>query len=184
MFNKKNNKLWTVVGIIAFGVVIYVLAKHGSLIENILHQAGPWAPLAAILLYALLAITPITTDPITVIIGATYGPLIGVFIAWLGNNGAALVEYYVGKKIPYSGNPQASNPKLPFKLSKLPVNSWQFLIFGRMIPGYGGKIISILAGMHHVPLRRYLWTTALTNFGGSLILAYGGFGLIKLIKIP
>jgi uncharacterized membrane protein YdjX (TVP38/TMEM64 family) len=90
----------------------------------------------------------------------------------------------MGKKIIHSDNPQNSHHKLPFGLDKLSVNSWQFLIFGRMIPGYGGKIISILAGMHQVPMRRYLWTTALTNFCGSLMLAYGGFGLIKLIKIP
>ena len=64
----------------------------------------------------------------------------------------------------------------------MPVNSVGFLIFGRMIPGYGGKIISILAVMYKVPMKRYLWTTATTNFLGSILLSYGGFGIVSLIK--
>jgi uncharacterized membrane protein YdjX (TVP38/TMEM64 family) len=68
------------------------------------------------------------------------------------------------------------------QLGKLPVNSVGFLVFGRMIPGYGAKIISILAGVYKVPIKRYLWATALTNSLGAILLSYGGFGLVNIIK--
>jgi uncharacterized membrane protein YdjX (TVP38/TMEM64 family) len=114
--------------------------------------------------------------------GVTYGPLIGAGIALVGNTLAAMVEYFLGRRISRSTNFEKSKEKIPFGLGKLPVNSVAFLVFGRMIPGYGGKIISILAGAYKVPIKRYLWTTVLTNTIGSAILAYGGFSLVETIK--
>lgn len=180
MFTKR--KIWTVVGIVIFAVVIYFLSKHSNFVTDILYKSGPLAPIVAIVLYPLLAPTPITTDPITVIVGVTYGPLVGALIAFFGNNLAALVEYFLGSKIGKAAKFEEGKEKMPFGLGKLPVNSIGFLIFGRMIPGYGGKLISILAGTYKVPIKRYLWTTAVTNFLGSTILAYGGFSLVETIK--
>lgn len=182
MFEEKNNKIWTVLGIVILVAVIYFLSRNTGFIETILLKSGALAPIVAILLYPLLAPTPITTDPITVIVGVVYGPLIGLSIAWIGNTLAALVEYYFGMKIGSAANFEKIKGKIPLGLGKLPVNSVGFLVFGRMIPGYGGKIISILAGMHSVPIKRYLWTTAITNLLGSILLSYGGFGIVGLIK--
>ncbi len=181
---KKNKKakLGSLFALIIFVLVVYLLFKHTDYITGILKKSGPWAPIVAIVLYTVLAPTPVTTDPITIILGVTYGPLMGLGIAWVGNTLAALVEYYVGYKIHSVINEKQEVEDMPFGLGKLPVNSIPFLVFGRMIPGYGAKIISLLAGAHSVPIRRYLWTTALTNLLGSLLLAYGGFGIFKLLK--
>ncbi len=180
--SKRNGKVGTFIAILLFVIVIYFLAKHSNLITDVLHKSGPWASIVAILIYPLLALTPITTDPVTVIMSVTYGPLLGAGIALIGNTIAATIEYFLGYKIGKSVNFEERKEKMPFGLGKLPVNSIGFLIFGRMIPGYGGKILSILAGAYEVPIRRYIWTTTVTNFLGSIILAYGGFGLVETIK--
>lgn len=177
-----GSKIWTFLGIILFIAVIYFLVRHSYVITNLLHKSGAWAPIVALLLYPLLAATPITTDPITVIMGVAYGPHWGAVIAWFGNTLAATVEYLLGGRIGKATNFEKSKEKMPFGIGKLPVNSVAFLVFGRMIPGYGGKIISILAGTYKVPMKRYVWTTAITNLLGSILLAYGGFGLIEGIK--
>ena len=183
MQNKKGGVIWTIFGFLILILVIYLLARHTRFIEHLLYSSGPLAPIVAIILYPLLAPTPITTDPITVIIGVIYGPFAGVLISWIGNTLAATTEYYIGTRIHKATNFEESKNKLPFGLGKLPVNSYGFLIFGRMIPGYGGKIISILAGVYKVPLKRYIWTTALSNLLGAITLSFGGFALVKLIKI-
>lgn len=179
---KKTKPIWTILGIIILIIVFYFLGKHTDFITRLLVNSGPWAPLLALSLYPILAITPITTDPITVIIGVAYGPHIGALIAFIGNTMAAAVEYRFGSKLSQSLNLEKEKNKMPFGLGKIPVNSPLFLILGRMIPGYGSKVISILAAAYKVPLKRYLWTSALTNLLGSILLAYGGFGLIKAIK--
>lgn len=183
MFNQKNNRVWAVLGILILVVVVFLLSRHTGFIEELLLKSGAQAPVIAIILYPLLAPTPITTDPITVIVGVVYGPLIGVLIAFVGNTLAAVVEYYLGFKIGKAANFEKTKEKIPFGLGKFPVNSVGFLVFGRMIPGYGSKIISILAGAYKVPMKRYLWTTAITTLLGSILLSYGGFGLVKLLKI-
>jgi uncharacterized membrane protein YdjX (TVP38/TMEM64 family) len=52
---------------------------------------------------------------------------------------------------------------------------------GRMIPGYGPKLVSVVAGMYKVPLFRYVWTTAIPTIIGAALFAYGGYGIINLI---
>lgn len=178
----RGRKIWTIFGVMLLIVAIYLLSRHTHFITKLLYDSGPFAPVIAVVLYPLLAPTPITTDPITIIMGVVYGPHIGAGIAFIGNTLAAIVEYFLGTHIGRSTNFEKSKEKMPFGLGRLPVNSIGFLVFGRMIPGYGGKIISILAGTYKVPFRRYIWTTAVTNLLGSLLLAYGGFGIVKTIK--
>jgi uncharacterized membrane protein YdjX (TVP38/TMEM64 family) len=180
---QKNNKLWSTISLILFVVLMVYVVKNLRDVETIILKAGVAGPLVAILLYGIFAATPITTDPLTLIGGAIFGPVVGIAVSWMGNNLAATVEYYVGKRLDEMSTIREAKAKLPFGLSKLPVNSPWFLIFGRLIPGYGGKVISIMAGMYHVPVKRYLWTTALTNLLGSVLLSYGGYNLAHLVKV-
>jgi len=181
MFKEENNKLGTIFSIGFIIVVFYFLIKDIHNIQSIILRSGVWAPIVAIFLYAVLSPTPISTDPITIIVGTIYGPLIGAVIAWIGNMLASFIEYYLGTRIHKVTNFDKTKKHLPFGLSKLPVNSPSFLILGRLIPFYGGKIISILAGIYKVPIMIYLWTTMVTNLLGSVILAFGGFHLINLL---
>ena len=182
MFPKKNNRLWTLLGIIFFAIIFYFVAKNFRDVEKIIRNAGLLGPAVAIFLYGIFAATPITTDPLTIVSGVLFGPILGIIISWLGNNVAAMVEYYVGRHIGNISNFKKAKNKLPFGLNRLPVDSPWFLIFGRLIPGYGGKLISIMAGVYHVSLSNYLWTTAITNLCGSFLLSYGGFRFIHFLK--
>lgn len=152
------------------------------MISQVIYNSGALAPIIALILYPALAPTPITTDPITIVVSIIYGPFIGTIIAIAGNMMSAVVEYRIGIGIGKATNFSKTRDKLPFHLGRLPVNSPGFLIFGRMVPGYGSKIISFLAGTYKVPMRRYLWTTLVTTVAGSILLAYGGFGIFKLVK--
>jgi len=183
MIPKKNKLFWTVVGLTLFIFLVYLLVKNLHSVEILINKAGIMGVIVIIILYGLFAPTPITTDPLTIISGAVYGPIMGVIISWLGNNVAALVEYYIGRHLHRVTNYKKIKTHLPFGLNRLSVDSPWFLIFGRLIPGYGGKLISIMAGIEHVPLVLYLWTSALTNFLGSLLLATGGFHLIRLVRL-
>jgi len=137
----------------------------------------------ALILYPLLAPTPITSDPITPILAVIYGPLIGVLVSFVGNMLGSTVEYFVGYRIGQATNFEETRNMIPLGLGKLPVDSIPFLTFGRMIPGYGGKVISLMAGTYKVPLGRFCWTTILTNLAGSILLSYGGLGLVKAVKV-
>lgn len=183
MYKKKSSLIWTFLGFLAIATVVYLLSKHSEIIKILLFKSGVFGPALALVLYPIFATTPLTTDPITLVVAVIYGPLVGFILSMVGNGMAAVVEYYMGMHIGKMTNYDEVRHKLPFGLGKLPVNSVGFLIFGRLIPLYGSKVLSIVAGMHHVSMRRYIWTSIVTNIPGSLILSYGGFHLVRYIKI-
>ena len=106
-----------------------------------------------------------------------------MLIAGTGNTLSAFVEYYLGTHIGTATNFVEQKKKLPFGLGKLKVESPMFLIGARMIPGYGPKVVSMMAGIYHVPVLRYLWTTAIPIFAGAALFAFGGRGIALLANI-
>ncbi len=176
------------ISILIFSVLIMALAAifittDLNKIKDFISQAGVWGIILSILLYALLGVTLIPSEPLTLFIGALFGPLLATLISWVGNTMAAFIEYYLGTHISSATNFEEKKEKLPFGLGKMKVEHPLFLVGGRMIPGYGPKVVSMLAGMYRVPLLRYLWTTAVPIFFGSVIFAFGGAGIGALTGI-
>jgi uncharacterized membrane protein YdjX (TVP38/TMEM64 family) len=135
-----------------------------------------------VIVYILLGVTLIPSEPVTLIILAWKGPLIAVLLAVIGNTLAAFAELLIGGSIGDISNFEQKKEKLPFHLGKLPINSPIFLFLARMLPGFGTKFVSLASGVFHVPLFTYLWTTLAANFVGAIFVVFGGYGLINLIK--
>jgi uncharacterized membrane protein YdjX (TVP38/TMEM64 family) len=183
--NKESRKktLATLFTSLAFMVAIgAIVAFDFEKIKSFISHAGVWGLVISVFVYAALGMTFVPSEPLTLLIGAMFGPWMAMIVSWIGNTLAAIVEYYFGQRIGSAANFLEKKEKLPFGLGKLPVDSAWFLIGGRAIPLYGAKAISVVAGVYHVPLFRYLWTTAVTIFFGSLIFSFGGFGLGKLFN--
>ncbi|PKO00591.1 MAG: hypothetical protein CVU42_03345 [Chloroflexi bacterium HGW-Chloroflexi-4] len=177
----RKKTLVTLFTSLAFMVVIgAVVAFDFERIKTFISQAGVWGLVISVFVYAALGVTFIPSEPLTLLIGAMFGPWTAMLVSWIGNTLAAIVEYFIGQRIGSAANFLEKKEKLPFGLGKLPVDSPWFLIGGRAIPLYGAKAISVVAGVYRVPLFRYIWTTAVTIFVGSLMFSFGGFGLGKL----
>lgn len=176
------------ISILIFSVLIMVIvgvffAFDLNKIKDFISQAGAWGIIISIIFYALLGMTLIPSEPFTLFIGALFGPFYATLIAGTGNTLSAMVEYIMGTHIGTATNFMEKKDKLPFGLGKVKVESPVFLLGGRMIPGYGPKVVSVLAGVYNVPLLRYIWTTAILVFLGAAIFAFGGFGIGKLANI-
>ena len=179
MSQKNQNRLFALVSLLLSAVLVLFLARHVNDTENIIRRFGIAGPIVTVVIYGLLSLTPISTDPLTLITGVLFGPIIGVLVSWMGNNLASMLEFFVGNTISSVTNFEHIKSKLPLGLGKLPAQSPWFLIFGRFIPGYGGKIVSLIAGVYQVNLWRYIWTTFTTNLLGSLVVTLGGYNIIR-----
>jgi uncharacterized membrane protein YdjX (TVP38/TMEM64 family) len=180
---KSNYKTWLLI-LVSFGLAILLvvyIARHRQAVEGFIKGLGVAGPLAVVGLYITLGASPIPSDPLTVINGAMFGPVVGGLLAWLGTTLAALVEYYIGTKIGDAADFEKKQDDLPLGLGKMPVDSVWFLLGGRMLTGAGSKVVSLLSGIYEVSLWRYLWTTALSTLWGAVVYALGGFGLLKLL---
>ncbi len=167
--------------VITFGS-IYFLAKNIKDLEGLVASWGIFGPLLVVLLYGALSVTPIPTDPLSAISGALFGPIVGFIVSWIGNTFAAVIEYFLGLGIRNATAFEKRKKNLPWGLDKAPVNSACFLIGGRFVPGFGSKIVSVLAGVYGVGLWRYTWTAAVANIFGSAFYTLGGFQLVTLFS--
>ena len=163
-------------------IVILILSRNMDGIRAFLLRTGKIGLLISVALYGVLGASPIPSEPLTVLLSALYGPFYITIVATLGNLLSAMVEYYIGRKIGDVSDFEKRREKLPFGLGKIPANSVLFLILARFVPGYGSKFISVLSGVWHVSLWRYIWTTVLSTLIGAAVVAYGGFGILNLFK--
>jgi uncharacterized membrane protein YdjX (TVP38/TMEM64 family) len=166
-----------------FFVIVIIVSENFDLAE--LRELIAQNPdLIFLISFAAIFITGLTlvipTAPVTLFIAVLIGPLPAIVISILGNMITALVHYQLGKQIGDVVNFEEKKAKLPFKLGKLPVNSPLFLLIGRGLPG-GPKGFSFVCGAYGVPLFLYVWTTFVTEFIGSVLIAFGGDELIKRI---
>jgi len=174
------------ISILIFSVLLMVImaviiTQDMNYIRAFITKAGLWGIFISIAVYAALGLTLIPSEPLTLFIGALFGPYIALIIAGTGNTLSALVEYYLGKRLGIATNFLEKKEKLPWGLGKLRADSPLFLIGARMVPGVGPKLVSVTAGVYHVPVLRYLWTSALSVFMGAALFAFGGSGIGSLL---
>ncbi len=183
--SQKRNQSTSILifSILIMAVIAALFAFDMQGVKDFIQKAGIWGPLVSVVVYALLGMTLVPSEPITLLIGALFGPITATLVAGIGNTMAAVVEYYMGRHIGNFTNFMEKKEKLPLGLGKLKIESPLFLIGARMIPGYGPKIVSVLAGVYHVPILRYIWTTAIPIFLGAAIFAFGGSGLGGLASL-
>ncbi len=170
-----------VVSLLVIIVLIFFISKDMDKVRAFIAQSGWIGLLVSVILYGILGASPVPSEPLTVLISTIFGPLNATLVAGFGNLLAGLVEYFIGGQIGMAASFTNRRHKLPFGLNRFPVNSAVFLIGARMLPGYGPKFVSVLAGVYKVPMWRFIWTTLVTTLAGAAIFAYGGFGLLHLL---
>src|SRR5690554_2416623 len=79
--------------------LMVVVSRHIDAVEHLIASLGILGPLLSIALYGLLGASPVPSEPLTVVNGAVFGPLMGTLIAGTGNTLAAVVEYFIGAGI-------------------------------------------------------------------------------------
>jgi uncharacterized membrane protein YdjX (TVP38/TMEM64 family) len=179
---KRSQTVKTLLTTVFFLVVIgLIVAFDFEKIKVYISHAGIWGIFMAILVYGLLGFTIIPSEPLTVLIGAMFGPWVATLASLAGNTLSSMAEYTVGRRIGNATNFMEKKEKLPFGLGKLNPDSLAFLLFARAIPGFGGKAVSIIAGVYKINFWRFIWTAFVTLIVGSAAFAFGGFGLEKLI---
>jgi len=181
--SKKRKIFWYVLTVLAYVSIAYGLLKlvGSPQLLGAIRKYGIFGAILSLLIYALLGFTPVTPEPLAVADGVIFGPFWGFMINWVGYTVGAMVEFYLGKGLNKAANLRSRIENFPFGISKLPVDSWWFLILGKLTPLEGGKVANIIAGAYSVPLIKQFWSAVITAWPGALILSYGGNQIILLL---
>ena len=160
---------------------ILALTLNTQELQGFLQRYKTWSIAVSLGIYTLLGATPIPSEPLTLIITSMYGPWLAALLATLGNTGAALIEFFIGGRISDLSDFEEKKKKLPFRLGELPFDSPAFLLLGRMLPGFGPKFVSVVAGIYQVPIWTYIWTALVSNSIGASLVAGSGYGIFQLL---
>ncbi len=178
----KKSRHWInlIVTVLVLGILVLFVSRDFENIRAYIAASGWIGLLVSLVVYGLLGLSPIPSEPLTVLLGSIFGPFYATLAAGMGNLLAALVEYFLGTRISAVADFETHKEKLPFGLGRFPVNSAAFLMGARLVPGFGSKLVSVVGGVYRVPILRYIWTAAIPIFAGSAIFAFGGAGLFQL----
>jgi len=180
----KKSRPWImlIVSVLVLGAIVLIVERDLDKIRAFIAGSGWVGLVTAVLLYGLLGLSPIPSEPLTVLLSTIFGPLSATLAAGFGNLLAAIIEYFLGSRIGAVADFESRKEKMPFGLGRFPVDSAVFLLGARMLPGYGPKLVSLISGVYRVPILRYIWTAAVPTFIGAAIFAYGGAGLLHLTQ--
>jgi uncharacterized membrane protein YdjX (TVP38/TMEM64 family) len=170
------------IGVFFILAVVIALNFNAAEIEALLQKHEKTGLFICFMMYPILGLTLIPSEPVTLLVLAWKGPIFALAMATVGNTLAAYVEFYIGGSLGDLANFEQRKHKLPFNLGRLPINSAAFLFFARMIPGFGPKFVSIAGGMYRVSRFTYLWTTLAANLLGASLITLGGTGIFALFK--
>lgn len=173
MSKKTDTLLWMGITIVLCLLAIVFYKNYSRDATTLIESFGLAGPLVCVAIFSILSVTPIPTDPLAVVVATLFHPFLAVTILWTGNTSAALLEYRFGKTLRNITAYEEKKHALPWGLARMPIGSVWVLTLGRMIPGYGSKVIAILAGVYGVNRWRFFWTTALINLGGALMYTVG-----------
>jgi uncharacterized membrane protein YdjX (TVP38/TMEM64 family) len=187
-FIRQHPKIFSQANIIKIiGIaIIFVIAIWASFqldldqVKLFIQQNKSQAILISLLIYILFGFTFLPSIPITIFSAVLIGPFQAAVVAALGNIIAALFEYQIGRTVGDVVAFQKIKKKLPLGLDKMPIKSPLFQLGVRSIPA-GARAFSMVCGAYQVPMSTYLWTTSITYFASSVLLAYGGMNLIHLL---
>lgn len=162
-------------------VPLFMLRQDTNGLLSIIQNHRNLSIVISLSLHTLIGATLIPSEPLTLFLIKLYGPFLAMTVAAIENTFAAFLEFFIGGNIGDLAEFVKRKARLPFYLDGLPVQSPLFILLARMLPGVGSKFVSRACGIYRVPLSTYAWTTFVSNSIGAVMVAAGGYGLLKLL---
>lgn len=156
------------------------LLEHLGGPHGIWERFGMFAPMISTPLHSMVALSPVPSDPLAIANGAVYGFWLGAALSWTGWWAAAMIQFFVARRLGRDWDVAGHIQKLPSWLRRFPVGHPAFLIGVRLVPVAGGHIGSIVPATMGVPAARVAWCAAVAIVPGAFLSAAIGVGLMRL----
>lgn len=116
--------------------------------------------------------------------GFLFGAILGVIYVNIGATIGATVIFILARYLIGSKLQNKYQDKLNTFNAELKEKGYLYMLTLRLIPLFPFFLINILAGLTNLPLRTFIWTTAVGIFPGSLVYTFAGkqLGTIHSLK--
>ena len=145
-----------------------------SSLRDWLAQAGWWAPLAFMALYAVATVLFLPGSVLTLAAGALFGVFPGALYSLAGASLGAVLAFLVARHVAGDWVARKAVGHIEQLIEGVEAEGWRFVAFVRLVPLFPFNVVNYALGLTRIPLGAYALSSALCMLPGALAYAWLG----------
>jgi uncharacterized membrane protein YdjX (TVP38/TMEM64 family)/rhodanese-related sulfurtransferase len=163
--------------LLAAGLVLG-FANRGALsadaLSGWLAEAGAWAPLAFIALYAAAAVLFLPGAVLTLAAGALFGAVPGALYSLTGATLGATLAFLAARYLASDWVARRTGGRMKQLIDGVEAEGWRFVAFVRLVPLFPFNLLNYALGLTRISLPAYAAASFVCMFPGALAYAWLG----------
>ena len=158
-----------------------------------IQEAGIWAPLLFMAVYAVAAVLFLPGSVLTLAGGALFGPVLGTFYNLTGATIGATLAFLIARYLVSDWVAERTGGRLKQLINGVEGEGWRFVAFTRLVPLFPFNLLNYALGLTRIKLSHYLLATYICMLPASIAYSYlgyagreavgGGEGLIRKVLL-
>ncbi len=145
-------------------------------------NAGVWAPLFFIALYAVATVFFMPGTVLTLAGGALFGPVFGALINLTGATIGAALAFLVSRYVASDWVEQKAAGKMKKILDGVEEEGWRFVAFTRLVPLFPFNLLNYVLGLTKIPFLHYVVATWIFMLPACFAYTYLGYAGGEALK--
>ena len=193
--NKKLIK-WVLLLLVAAGIATVVVFRDqldADALQAWIEDAGAAAPLLFMLIYIVGTIFFLPGSALTLLGGALFGPVLGVFYSLTAATLGAMLSFLVARYLASDWVMNKTGGRLKQLMDGVEKEGWRFVAFVRLVPLFPFNLLNYALGLTRISFAQYSIATYVCMLPGAMAYTYlgyigkeaatGGEGLVQKIMI-
>lgn len=151
-------------------------------IELWIEQAGLWAPIFFIAIYAAATVLFVPGTVLTLAGGALFGPIFGALINLAGATIGATLAFLVSRYVASDWVEQRAAGKMKRILDGVEEEGWRFVAFTRLVPLFPFNLLNYVLGLTKIPFLHYVVATWIFMLPACFAYTYLGYAGGEALK--
>lgn len=164
--------------ILLAGIVVAVVYRDHldvAALENWIENAGVWAPLLFMAVYALAAVLFLPGSVLTLAGGALFGPVLGTVYNLTGATIGATLAFLIARYLLSDWVAIKTGGRLKQLINGVESEGWRFVAFTRLVPLFPFNLLNYALGLTRIKLSHYLLATYTCMLPGAIAYTYLGY---------
>ena len=164
--------------VLVAGIVLAVLYRDKfdvAALERWIEDAGIWAPLLFIAVYAIAAVLFLPGSVMTLAGGALFGPVLGTFYNLTGATIGATLAFLIARYLASDWVADKAGGRLKQLINGVEGEGWRFVAFTRLVPLFPFNLLNYALGLTRIRLSHYLFATYTCMLPGAIAYTYLGY---------
>ena len=164
--------------ILVAGIAVAVVYRDRfdvAALERWIQDAGIWAPLLFMAVYALAAVLFLPGTLLTLTGGALFGPVLGTLYNLTGATIGATLAFLIARYLASDWIAERTGGRLKQLINGVEDEGWRFVAFTRLVPLFPFNLLNYALGLTRIKLSHYLLATYTCMLPGAMAYTYLGY---------